>query len=101
MRLLPETFALDGFTFRLLKREGKVALFEKMAPWSDRKFYEVVIVQTHEPTTFPTGQTYPARESMPHSEQWGQAGWSYSDLAMAEQKVEDLVKRAARVPESQ
>lgn len=91
MRPLPETFALDGFTFRLLKREGMVALFEKKAPWTERRFYEVILVQTHAETQFPNGITSPARESMPASEQWGKAGWSYSSLEAAQGRFDALL----------
>jgi hypothetical protein len=91
MRKLPQTFALGSFTFRLIKREGDVALLEKSKPsWSIPR-YEVVIVQ--ETRTWSGGVVSPAHEELPGSWQWGSEGWSYSDPEDAWQKFHELTGR--------
>jgi len=88
MQGLPFTFRSDGFDFRQLDRIGDVVLLEKTAEWSTRQFYEVVIVQHHKPRP----PWCNGGERMPSSEQWGVAGWSYSDLPGARTKFNALVE---------
>jgi len=91
MNTLPETLTYDGFGFRLLKRAGAVALFEKRKPSHSRESFEVIIVQQHPAETI-CGRNYPARESMPPSEAWGTSGWTYPDLEHAKNKFRVLVE---------
>lgn len=72
---LAKTFRKDGFQFKQLKREGKIALFVKSKPPSEMEFYEVVVVQRH-PERKMAGIVIRAGESMPSSESWGTHGWS-------------------------
>jgi hypothetical protein len=92
MTPLPASFRSGGFDFRLVKRTGDIALFEKRKPTHTRSFFEVVIVQKRKEATFPSGRVTPAHEAMPASEQWGSAGWSYSDLEGAEKRFKSLVE---------
>jgi hypothetical protein len=91
---LDTTFRFNDFNFRLVKRVGDVALFEKRKPTHTRASFEVVIVQKHPAKTFPNGKYYDARESMPSSESWGTKGWTYSDLENAEAKLNRLAEAA-------
>ena len=93
MNTLQATFTYDGFAFRLLKRAGNVALFEKRKPSQSRESFEVIIVQQHPAETI-CGRNYPARESMPPSEAWGTAGWTCTTLDDAESKFRALVESA-------
>jgi hypothetical protein len=69
---LPETFREGGFGFKLVAREGSVALFKKTKPRIESAtFYEVVIVQMMNDHTWPDGHVSPAHEYMPGSEKWG------------------------------
>ena len=86
MKPLPETFTSDGFTFRMLTRNAKYAVFKKRKPTWNRDTFEVVCVQTYPEHTWPTGKTSPEREAMPPSSKWGVDGWSY-------QKEADAVSR--------
>jgi hypothetical protein len=88
---LADKFRLGGFDYRLVRRIGDVALFEKSKPHHSRPCYDLVIVQRRKAHTWPNGKTTPAREAMPRWEQWGDAGWSYSDLARAEERFNALV----------
>ena len=91
MKPLPERFTLDGFDFRQLIRSGAVALFEKRKPGRKLAVWEVVIVQKREAGSI-EGKSYPAREVMPSPSDWGDAAWSFSDLARARQKFSELVQ---------
>ena len=95
---LPTTFRHGGFAFRLLTRAADVALFEKRKPTHTRSFFEVVIVQRRPEATFPGGHITPAHEAMPASEQWGSAGWSYSDREGAEARFNGLVASRQDAP---
>jgi len=91
VNLLPHTFTLDGFAFRLIQRTGDVALFEKRKPAHSRESFEVVIIQKHPAETI-CGREYPARESMPPSEAWGTSGWTHTELEDAKRKFRALVE---------
>lgn len=81
---LAEKFIKDGFEFDLFERSETAALFQKRRPGSEHKSFEVVVVQRRAEHTWPNGSTTPAHESLPSSEQWGSAGWTYTcrDAAM-------------------
>jgi len=89
---LPDRFRRAGCNYRLLKREGDVALLEQSKPNWSKPAYEVVIVQKHRAKTWPDGRVIEAREAMPPDEAWGEAGWTYSDLPPAEVKFETLIR---------
>ncbi len=93
MKPIDTHFKYDGFTFQLIQRERDVALFEKSKPTHRDPTYEVVILQQHPEHKFPSGKIYPAREAMPPSESWGTHGFSYSDLASAKARFNNLVDR--------
>src|SRR5438045_253438 len=69
-------FDYDGFTFWLIMRQRDLALFAKTKPEHSTWSYELVLIQRHEPRTFASGRSYPEREALPRSEQWGEAGWT-------------------------
>ncbi len=84
MRPIAKEFKSNGFQFRLLKREGLVALFEKSKSGHRELSFEVVILQVNRERTFPNGITTPERETMPSDEQWGAYGWTCQDRESAE-----------------
>ena len=89
MQTLPNHFTHDQFKFQHIARAGDVVLLEKskhgVAPT-----YEVVIVQQR-PAEIIRGQSYPEREVMPRSEDWGVLGWSLCDLNSAQAKFHAVV----------
>ena len=89
MKKLPAVFRSGGFDFKLLARDGDIALFRKTKPRLRFESLEVVIIQRHE--TFKIeGKLIPAGEHLPSSEQWGSKGWTFSDKTSAERKAEEL-----------
>jgi hypothetical protein len=88
---LAPTFTSGGFNFRMLRREGDVALLSKVHRHGRVESYEVVRIQHRRAKVMPNGKPLPAREAMPASEQWGTAGWTYPDLASAERRFAQLL----------
>lgn len=94
MQTLKTEFDHDQYHFTQVQRAGDVALFAKRKQKHKRTspFYEVVIIQKHEPTTWPNGDVSPARESMPHKEDFGSFAWAFSDLTRATKRFLSLVQ---------
>ena len=66
MKQLPDLFRKSGFEFKLISREGDVALFEKFKPCiTSTRLLEVVIVQKMGAHTWPDGTRTEAHEHMP------------------------------------
>lgn len=89
-RPLPSEFSLDGFSFRLLARQGDVVLHEKRKLDHSQSHYEVVVVRKR-PSEVIFGKRQPARELMPRSEDWGTYGWTPGTLELAWQLFEQKV----------
>ncbi len=86
---MPTQFRSDGFNFRLVRRDGMVALLSKQKTQHDRPSFEVVVIQTR-PAERIFGRELPEREAMPGSECWGRFGWSYGDRAGATARFNQL-----------
>lgn len=85
---LKEKFIKQGFNFKLLKREGYKAIYEKKK--TKLNFcYEVIIINRHD--GYNLGDTFlePA-ETYPSSSQWGEKGWTFKSLDKAEEKFSTL-----------
>lgn len=89
---IPNHFRKDGFDFNLLDRRGLVALFHKTKKPRIESFEVVVLVEAEE-REFPNGLKSPAKEIMPASEQWGQKGWTCTNLEDAKAKFEEWSER--------
>jgi hypothetical protein len=95
MKRLPTTFRSGGFSFKILRRDGDIALFRKTKPGLGFESFEVVVIQRHE--TFEIkGKLIPAGEHLSRSEQWGIKGWTYSDRLSADRRFNQLKKVRAR-----
>ena len=102
MQPIPNKF--DGradqrdYRFSLVKRQNNVCLFEKTyKSGGPVKFYEVVRLLPVPEKTFPSGKTYPAHEAMPNPSQWGEAGWTPTDLADAHTVFNRWVEEDSRL----
>lgn len=97
---LPKEFKVKGqrgFIYKLLKREGDVALVEQIDT-EDNKVtaWEVFIVQKYPDRYSPDGKTFiPAKEASPRSELWGTMGYTYSTLEKAEERFAKMVESQA------
>jgi hypothetical protein len=72
--LMPE-FHKAGFDFKLLLRDGDIALLRKTKPGFSFESYEVAIIQRHNGYEIAGVKIEPG-ENMPSSEQWGVKGWT-------------------------
>jgi hypothetical protein len=81
----------SGFTYDLIKRVGDIAIYSQSKNGLPDA-YEVVRIQKHEAFTA-FGKDFPAGESYPSSNQWGDEGWTYTTLPAAERKFSALLAR--------
>jgi len=88
MKPLDTVFRMDGFDFQQIDRQGDIATFRKTK--GKIESFEVVIVQKNKEFQI-GGKTIPAHESMPRSELWGTAGWSYVSKPDAFERVQRLL----------
>lgn len=94
MKPLPDTYDKEGFTHRVLERDGQVALIEKRTKPENRVIgYEVIVIQSHEGYDV-MGRVVPPSEFPPRSEEWGTYGFSFNrhDLEGARKKLSKLAK---------
>lgn len=74
---IPDTYAADGYDFRLLERKGDVAIYEQ---WHRDPVklvgYEVCVVRIRAAGEI-KGQRFPASERLPSANDWGKLGWSF------------------------
>jgi hypothetical protein len=94
MQTIATSFKHDGYDFKLVKRNGLMAMFEKKRPHWSFGWWEVVLIQIHAEHTWPSGETSPEREVMPPTVSWGDKGWTFfhKDRDKAESRFEALSK---------
>jgi hypothetical protein len=92
-RPLEPEYKVNGFIHKLVKREGKIAMYQLFDPESDMQpvGYEVFEV-TERPEEYVGPKRYlqPAREAIPLPSQWGAKAFSPSTRARADERFEHL-----------
>ena len=91
MKPIANQFTYDKYEFTLIARQGRLALFAKTKPHHSSWSFEVVLLRIAPAVTFPDGTSYPEREAMPKSEEWGMYGWTPYDFDSAVAKFRDKV----------
>jgi hypothetical protein len=92
---LETEFKKNTYRFRLIRREGDLAIFHKVAlkgamrPKDVDAGFEVVVISRHNGYELGGVKIEPA-ETYPSSEQWGSKGWTCTTLLRAEQKLDEL-----------
>lgn len=93
MKLLADYYRKNSYDFRLVKREGDVAIYSQHEPETGNVVaYEVFIVRRHEGLTFGDRKTE-AAEYGPSNEEWGSYGYTVWTMEAAALKVEKLKKK--------
>lgn len=96
---LPEVFEKVGRHFKLIKREGNVALyaiaFSAPKDWSKPSLFEVVVIRQVLKGREIKGYFMPPHEELPSAEQWGNQGFSPPNMERALEIFEQLKTRAA------
>ena len=77
MKTLPDIFSAKGFTHRLRKREGDIAIYERFKTDPSKAHFEVVRIQSHNGRVI-AGKELPASEFYPSTSQWGTHGFTYT-----------------------
>lgn len=88
-------FVQGGFVFRLIRREGDVAMLVKTKPGMSYESIEVVVLEPAV-TKIVKGAVVQFEESLPRSEAWGKRSWTYPDQDDADRKFFEIVKREER-----
>ena len=84
---LPDTYKDHGQVFKLVKRQGPVCMFTNVT----KTEYEVFVVRRHKACKFPNGRSYPAREAVPATSEWGDQSYYCVNLERAEMRFRQLV----------
>ena len=82
---IPVEFTKKGFTYRQVKREGDLAIFEQTRKDSHIQNYEVVKIGRHNGYTMGGSYIEPS-ETYPGSSLWGIMGWTCTSLDSAESR---------------
>lgn len=94
MKPLPDIFRSRGFDWRVLQREGDIAIVEQNKPEWREPVLNVVIVQKHKARRLPNGEMTVDSEGLPSWEQWGQEAWTCADKADSKRRFNKLVDAA-------
>lgn len=89
MTPLPTTFRKSGWDYKVISRDGDIAVLEQSKPGNDTKFFETVHVLRHNGYEIAGNKVAPA-EHLPSSEQWGTLGFTYRDKESAFRKAEEM-----------
>ena len=90
MKQLPSFWTHCGWSFRILHREGMVALVERFK--GSTVTWEVVIIQSHDGYVAPGGTEVGPAEYMPNTKDWGRLGWTSMNYQDAWVKFHELKK---------
>ena len=88
-------FRRDGFLHELLEQDGPSCLVRR-SKGGRQIHFEVVLLQWRTARTWPNGDFTPEGWHYPSSERWGTYGWTYTELAKARQKYDELCFKMAR-----
>lgn len=81
MRTIPEIYGKNSYSFRLISRGPRAALYEQIHKVAGPVAFEVVRIRSRGESTFErAGQkaVVEAGEFLPSNEEWGRFGWTYS-----------------------
>ena len=87
---IPSTFTKKGFTYRQVKRQGDIAIFEQTRKDSTLQNFEVVKIGRHNGYTMGGSYIEPS-ETYPGSSLWGIMGWTCTDLDTANNRFDNLL----------
>lgn len=100
MKPLPIVFKARGFDWRVIQREGDIAIVEQNREGWTSPVLNVVIVQKHKGKLMPSGKHNEDREALPSWESWGELAWAASSREDAERRFNALVDARANADSS-
>lgn len=91
MKTLPTEFTRLGFTHRQVERQGNVAIFERKKPHWSHSHFEVIRIRPGKAFQR-AGVQFEAQERYPASFDWGQRGFTCTNLASARTRAAKMLK---------
>lgn len=91
VRQLPDSIEKDGYTLRLVQRQGPFAIFRQSKPGAATEAFEVIRIELGKPHPRDTNQSGLV-ERYPSAESWGVDGFTFLTLQAAEIKLLSLSK---------
>lgn len=88
-KVIPTEFKKKGFTYKQLKREGMLAIYQQSREGSDFNNYEVVKLGKHNGYTM-GGVFIEPSETYPGSSLWGIMGWTCTSIEDAQRRFQLL-----------
>lgn len=85
-------FDRDDWRHVLLRRAGDACLVERTNLGTGSVHWEVIVVQHRAAEISQRGRAYPAREVYPNNEQWGEAGWTFTERSLADARMAALTQ---------
>jgi hypothetical protein len=95
MTPLPPVIRKAGFELTLIQCLGRVAIYRQhlLGANPDHDAYEVILPQVR--TTNHKGEPVEPYEGYPSAESWGKKGWTFTSLAKALQKLQELAQKGS------
>jgi hypothetical protein len=91
MKKMDKEFSSRGFYFKQIHRESDFAIYERWHENSDKKHYEVVIIQSHNGYSI-GDQSYPPSEFYPSSNSWGTDGFTCVSKEAAYKRLDEMIE---------
>lgn len=88
--VLPEIFTHRNFSYKQLDRIKNVAIYQVIKKGSERKWWDVVKIQSHDKYVI-ADKIIPAAETYPNNEDWGNVAWTFIRKQDAFNKFDSLV----------
>ena len=87
MKTVPTTYQANGYTYKLLGRNGKLVLYAQIHP-HDKKpcAWELCIVRKRKAMTI-NGKRVEAHEYLPKNDEWGALGLTFMDEGVARHQL--------------
>jgi hypothetical protein len=95
MRRLPDNYLRNGFSYRKIRRENLICLYE--VSFGELLIYYFVFIVQERPSKVFKNKHIPAYERMPRAELYGRSGWILKNLDAATIKFDALMAREKRV----
>jgi len=90
MKRLTDILRKNGFSYTLILREGRTAIYRQQVT-EKLAYFEVFVVKV-KPEQNLFGKFYPEREVFPSDDCFGKSGWSFRNLEDAMKRYKKLIE---------
>jgi hypothetical protein len=92
MKILEKDITYKGFVLKQKYRDGKFAIYEQSKKGVKKKWYEVIVIESHDGYEIAGNYIAPA-EVYPSSNSWGFKGFTLNTMEEAEKKIKFLKRQ--------